>query len=547
MRARPFLSALAVVLAVTLTGFAALTWATAHKGPMSLVVQPLNVPKTARFIPQQADLALHWLGDPARLPAYAQAVAPDHRRREARETVASLRTGLFALASIDYERELRTWLGPEVSAALLIQSEDITDSGWILVLSSRDRDGARQFLQRFWQTRSFAGAELQTSQYRGVSLISGRGTFLGREPQTLATALVDDELLLASSQGILKQALDNSQFGLENQLEDGRYDCITQRYRSGVALLSASPRGLEVWLGMSPALTQRSDLVGLVATLSLDNTTLQLDGSINFSSLFESTTTSADTSQLLANAGGAASALALLSNPADLLIGKGSNPLVQWIRPILRRQLGGAGFAASAVAELDRGPLLWLQEAAGWAFVTSDGQPDITTVDAQLTNNSIVHSSLPAESFSGEGTNSVDVWTYIARQRGRGSNDADALRAELVMAHAVSPGQSWWSNSLAALQQRHIKRDLQPRLAQVRDLATNEAPKWTQQVALNADLAAGLLSSWRPWILMQTLAGRQLLPSLRGLALAVAAENPTVDGQGENHTNLQLRARLSFG
>ena len=547
MKARPFLTALAAALIVILTAFAVLTWLTARNSPRGLAVQPLNLPRTARFIPQQADLALHWLGDPARLPTYAQAVAPDRQRREARETVARLRTGLFALGSLDYDRELRNWLGSEVSAALMMPSDnEVSGVGWLLVLSSRDQDSAQHFLQRFWQTRSLAGTGLQISQYHGVSLISGRGALLGREPQPLATALTDDGLLLiGSGQDLLKQALDSSQLTLENQLEDGRFDSILQRDRPGVALLSASPRGLEIWLGMSSALTQRSDLLGLVAALSLDGTSLQLDGSIKFSKLFEKTSSAVDASQLLANASGTASALVLLNNPAELLTGGASDPLAQWISPILRRRLSAAGAAAIAVAELDKGPLLWLQEEAGWVFATRDNYPDMAAVNAQLTANSLVHGSLAAEqSLNGE-MDSIDVWTRLTRQRNRG--DVDTLQAELVMAHTVKPGFSWWSNSLAAIQQRYAGRDLQLLLSRVKDLTIDEAPAWTHQIALNADLAANLLSSWRPWILMQTLAGKRLLPALRGLALAVVADNPAEYEQDEGYTNLQLRARLDFG
>jgi hypothetical protein len=53
---------------------------------------------------------------------------------------------------------------------------------------------------------------LQISSYRGIGVISGRGALIGRDPQPLATALIDDDLLLlASGRGVLEQSLDVSQ------------------------------------------------------------------------------------------------------------------------------------------------------------------------------------------------------------------------------------------------------------------------------------------------------------------------------------------------
>ena len=80
---------------------------------------------------------------------------------------------------------------------MLLEASDTP--GWVLALTSNDSDGARRFLQRFWQTRSLAGTDLRISSYRGMGVISGRGALQGRQQQPLATALIDDNLLLLAS------------------------------------------------------------------------------------------------------------------------------------------------------------------------------------------------------------------------------------------------------------------------------------------------------------------------------------------------------------
>ena len=151
MQARSFITAVAAAILTLLLLFAGLLWGIDRRSPVSLVRQPLNLPRAARFVPRDTALSLHWLADPARLPAYAQAVAPAKQRRAARDGARQWRDGAFAIAGLDFDVELASWLGPELSLIVL----DADDSpGWVLALTSRDDDGARRFLQRFWQTRS---------------------------------------------------------------------------------------------------------------------------------------------------------------------------------------------------------------------------------------------------------------------------------------------------------------------------------------------------------------------------------------------------------
>ena len=85
------------------------------------------------------------------------------------------------MAGLQFGLELEPWLGEEVSLTL---TDGDSNTGWVLALTSRDDDGARRFLQRFWQTRSLAGTDLQISSYRGIGVISGQGALVGHEPPT---------------------------------------------------------------------------------------------------------------------------------------------------------------------------------------------------------------------------------------------------------------------------------------------------------------------------------------------------------------------------
>ena len=539
MKARSFLLAVAAAVLVLLTTALGLWWAMAQQSPLKIVGQALVLPRAARFVPKDASLSLHWLSDPVRMPAYAQAVAPVSRRRQARDSTQQLRDGAFALAGLDFVGELADWIGPQVSLSLLAPVAD-APAGWVLALTSLDQDGAKRFLQRFWQTRSLAGTDLQISRYRGMGVISGRGALLGREPQPIATALIDDDLLLiASSRGVLEQSLDVSQLDALHQLGDAALEADLKQLGRGAALLTADPAAMATWLGMPSSISDRDDLVGLVAALDPKGTALNLDAVLRFRQPLGSAGNGITLSHsLMRSAGGSASALAVLSDPAALLSPQSEAPIAQWLAPVLQETLQTLGAeGASAVVGLDEGPLLWEQGEEGWLLGTSSDQPGLEAVDADLQAKGLVRSALPSDGSA------LEVWTRLARQRQRGEA---SLQAQLAVALERESGQDWWGQTLDALTTRQDHAALEPRLDQLRALQDEGAAPLAQQLALATEPSRAQLQKWRPWSLIQSVAGKPLLPAVQELALAAGPDQE--EGAGQAGSNrLRLRAQLRFG
>ena len=539
MKARSFLLAVAAAVLLLLTTALGFWWAMAKQSPLKLVGQPLVLPRAARFVPRDASLSLHWLTDPVRMPAYAQAVAPVSRRRQARDTTQQLRDGAFALAGLDFSGELADWIGPQVSLSLFAPVAD-APAGWVLALTSLDQDGAKRFLQRFWQTRSLAGTDLQISRYRGMGVISGRGALLGRDPQPIATALIDDDLLLiASSRGVLEQSLDVSQLDALHQLGDQALAADLQQLGRGAALLTADPVAMATWLGMPNAISDHDDLVGLVAALEPKGKALNLDAVLRFRQPLGSSGNGVTLSQsLLRSAGGSASALAVLSDPAGLLSPNSQDPVAQWLAPVLKdtlQTLGSEG--ASAVVGLDTGPLLWKQGEAGWLLGTTHAAPGLEAVDKELQAKGLVRSVLPSDGSA------LEVWTRLARQRQRGEA---SLQAQLAVALERESDQDWWGQTLDALTTRQDHSALDPRLDQLKALQDEGTAPLAQQLALATEPSRAQLQKWRPWSLIQSVAGRPLLPAVQELALAAGTDQE--DGADQAGSNrLRVRAQLRFG
>lgn len=232
---------------------------------------------------------------------------------------------------------------------------------------------------------------------------------------------------------------------------------------------------------------------------------------------------------LTLHAGGRASALALLQNPARLLDPAELHPLAQWFGPALRSALSSRE-AVKAILSEDHGPVLWTEQAEGWLLASPPGQPEVEEVSDQLAAEGLVRSELPDDD------DMLQVWTRLERQRGR----AEGLQARLALVNVLDEGRNWWGETITVLKQRSDGRGLQPRLRQWERLQARHDP--SQAMLLAAEPAQSLIAGWRPWSLLQALGGQPLQARIQGLVLAAE-----LDEQMGEESLLPVHARLEFG
>ncbi|MCT0211958.1 MULTISPECIES: DUF3352 domain-containing protein [unclassified Synechococcus] len=536
MKARPFLvlvlSFSLVLLALGLGGW----WLVLRQSPLSLQHRSLSMPEAARFVPRSAPLSLHLLVSPDRLASYARAVSAPGKRRQAVAAVEALRDGAFATAGLDYSSELADWLGDEVSLAVLAPEGTDGPTGWFLALRSRDEEGARRFLQHFWQTRSLAGAELQISSYRGMGLISGRGALADQSVRPLATALINDRMvLIASGRGILEQALDVSQIDELNQAANPRLAADLVRLGDGVALLTARPEALVDWLGIPAEIATDPAVVGLVAALSPSGEALRLEADLDLTEDLPPLALAA-APPLLAELSAPASSLVVVQNPAALLSETTTVAAEAWQRllgPPLRQALAGlAGPLPVLVGANSTGPLIWAQESGGWLLGTSPGAPSVSQIQPALARDGLIAAPLSRAGVP------LQVWTRLEARAGR--RDADQLLARVAGTRLERNDVAWWGEGLAVLDEQ-LEGGRPPRQL-LSQLAALEAPGAALQVAVADQPGRRLLSRWQPWRLLMGLAGSPLRDSVQGFGCSLEPELDSGVAPA-----LRLHGRLELG
>ncbi len=190
------LRSLLIVAAVLLLGLGSWFW----------LPRPLGshrTPTAAAFIPQRSPLAVSLL------------VSPDRLAKLPQLDLANFEEGLLDSAHLNYKRDVRPWLGDEITLAVTTLDLDREPSngqqpGYLLALAAKNPARAKEFLQIYWQQRAADGTDLHYEQVSGVKLIYG--DLADRSGQTVASALVGDRyILFANTPKVIRDAVNNVQ------------------------------------------------------------------------------------------------------------------------------------------------------------------------------------------------------------------------------------------------------------------------------------------------------------------------------------------------
>ncbi len=291
MKLRSFFYALAagatLLLLIAVGGFFWLT----SQSPLNLLREgAVTNPTAAIFVPKQAPVMASLLVNPDRLEAFRQLVARPVNRGRSRAELNQLEDSLLANKAIDYQRDIRPWIGDEITWAVTSldfdrNQQNAAQPGYLLAVTTKDPQRASEFLQLFYSKQAIAGtADLVFETYKGVNLIYKRpltpleasfgSSPQSKTPETLTSAVVGDRFVLfANHPKVLRDALNNVQaenLSLENDREYQQMLQTLTEPRIGLSVVNLP--ALAAWISKQPIPTrdsfQGSDTVAIALSLN---------------------------------------------------------------------------------------------------------------------------------------------------------------------------------------------------------------------------------------------------------------------------------------
>lgn len=214
MKLRSFFLTLAgAVTVLLLLAAGSLNWILAQS-PLNLVNGGvMKNPTAAVFIPRQAPLMVSLLVNPEGLQAFGELAAPLGKRGRTQTELNQLKKSLLANTGLNYQKDIKPWLGDELTLAVTSldydrDSKNGIKPGYLLAVKADKPEVAREFLQASYSQQAISpDVDLVFEQYKGVNIVYKRNLNQGKN--SIASAVVGDLVLFANHPRVLREAIGN--------------------------------------------------------------------------------------------------------------------------------------------------------------------------------------------------------------------------------------------------------------------------------------------------------------------------------------------------
>ncbi|NJK36528.1 MAG: DUF3352 domain-containing protein [Oscillatoriales cyanobacterium RM2_1_1] len=222
------LIALAVVAILFLVGFIGFQWL-GGRSSLKLVTGSRSVPEASIFVPENALAMGSFLVNLDDAESIQKALTASRGCQSSNE-INRIRSLVLQGTGLNYNKDIRPWLGNEVTLALMTLDIDRNrkngaQPGYLFALSTTDAGASRGALEKFWQRQQAAGETVAYEQYKGVQFTyrqmgeptaKSKGSKAlnsqGLNSQGLSTAAFGDRFVLfANSPKVLREAINDVQ------------------------------------------------------------------------------------------------------------------------------------------------------------------------------------------------------------------------------------------------------------------------------------------------------------------------------------------------
>ncbi len=501
---------------------------------VNLQNQKVEVPESAKFFNTKNPFTIYLNLDTNFLPNYIESVAPNIKRKKAREESIKIRDTLFSLANLEYEKDLSSWIQPNLGFSFLEINQEENNYKWILALESNNMENANNFLTEFWEKKTLEGVSVERESYKNIEIISPLSNSINRNINTISTMLAEENLILiGSDSAALKQSIDCLSAASQNQHKDKALLKIVDKLQQGNGLFIISKGVLSNWFGIPTQTKENYDLERLIVSLRTTGSNLIIDSAFQFNNESQRIKSQVnEMAYLLNESSEGVDDIAIISEPFKIFSKNSQEPEAQLLGNHFREHIYQSGSTAlKIIGSLEKGPLLWENHTNGWVVKTKKN-PEYNEIIKSLEEANFTKKTFNIENKT------IDVWLKINMER---LEDYHSINTEIGTVLLQQDELNIWSNSIENIERSQEKDNFISQYQKMEDTRITNIDLLSQEIFLGANLASNELNKWRPWLLIQALIGKDLNANVKNLTIAIG------DLPDEEHSLLNLRAKLTLG
>ncbi|MGF1589994.1 MAG: DUF3352 domain-containing protein [Pleurocapsa sp.] len=250
----------------------------ASQSPINLLKGGVNTfPEATAFVPKQSPAMVSLLANPEKLYGIRQVTLPLPKRQSDRQEWQQWTTDLVSRIGLDYQRDLKSWLGDEITLAITALDFDRnldngTQPGYLLAIASRNTQLTQKSLSNFYGKQN----NISIERYKGAEIIFPSATKTKNKNKPIwASSIVGNFVLFANHPQIIKEAINQAQaVNLNLEQSDDYQKAISNIERPHIGIAYINVPGTSAWLNKSAVVKQPHDNQTLSASLSISRSNL---------------------------------------------------------------------------------------------------------------------------------------------------------------------------------------------------------------------------------------------------------------------------------
>lgn len=278
MKQRSFFLVLLIVVISMLTVAGSIFAWTLRSGPLSLATAGLlREPQAPLLVPKQSPLMFSLLVNPDSLESLTSSRVPIWQRARVQRDIRQLEINLLKSTGLDYRKEIRPWIGQEITLAVTSLDYDHNsvngvEPGYLLAVETKNPELSKEFLQAAYSKNALKrNSQLKFESYKGVNIITQN--LLNSKPDKFLTssAVLADFVLFANRPKILREAINTLQVNNLSLKKSPLYSRALESVEpSRLGLVYANLPLVSAWLGNVAAPADSKIVQTLTVNLTLD-------------------------------------------------------------------------------------------------------------------------------------------------------------------------------------------------------------------------------------------------------------------------------------
>lgn len=256
----------------------------ATQSSIALLVGGVNtLPEATVFVPKQAPAMVSLQANPEKLYGVRQVNLALQKRHQDHQEWLQWITGFVNKIGLDYETDLKPWLGDEITLGITALDFDRNldngiQPGYLLAVSTKNPQMTQELMRNFYAEQS----NISIEEYKGANIISQSGNRNKIEPDVWANAIVGKFVLFANHGQILKEAINQAQAVNLNLAQSEYYqDAIANIKQPHIAIAYLNVPRISAWLDQLGVVAQPNRDQTLSATISISKQSLAVQTSLN--------------------------------------------------------------------------------------------------------------------------------------------------------------------------------------------------------------------------------------------------------------------------